>query len=174
MARVANIKKIDVANGPGVRVSVFFSGCTLHCKGCFNHEEQDFSVGKTYGQEIVDEVLEMLDREYVSGISYLGGDPMEPSNQAAVLDLSSKVLEAYPNLSQWLWTGRLLDRDLVTGGNSYVEGVTDSLLQNLDVVVDGPFVEAKKDLKIKWRGSSNQRVWIRKNGDWVVAEEAAL
>ncbi len=153
----ANIKKYDVANGVGVRVSLFVSGCTHRCKGCFNAEAWDFSYGKPYEESTEEEILQALDHEYIAGLSLLGGEPFEPCNQRALLPLLRKFSERYPKKTVWCYTGYTFDTDLQKGGRAYCDA-TDEMLSLLDVLVDGEFVEQLKDLKLRFRGSSNQRI----------------
>ena len=154
---VANIKKYDVANGVGVRVSLFVSGCTHRCKGCFNAEAWDFGYGTPYTGETEAEILEALDKSYIAGLSLLGGEPFEPCNQRALLPLVRKVRERFPQKTVWCYTGYLYDTELQPGGRAHCEA-TDELLSLIDILVDGEFVEEKKDLKLRFRGSSNQRI----------------
>ena len=153
----ANLKKHDVANGVGVRVSLFVSGCTHRCKGCFNAEAWDFSYGRIYTAETEDEILRALDHAYIAGLSLLGGEPFEPSNQRVLVGLLERVRERFPQKTVWCYTGYTLERDLYAGGRAYCEA-TDAMLSRIDVLVDGEFIEEKKDLKLKFRGSSNQRI----------------
>ena len=153
----ATIKKHDVANGVGVRVSLFVSGCTHRCKGCFNAEAWDFSYGSPYTEETEREVLEAADKSYIAGLSLLGGEPFEPQNQRALLPLLRKFRARFPQKDVWCYTGYTLDKDLRPGGRAYCEA-TEEMLSLLDVAVDGEFVEAQKDLKLRFRGSSNQRI----------------
>ena len=153
----ANIKKYDVANGVGVRVSLFVSGCTHKCKGCFNAEAWDFSYGKPYTEETEKEILQALSHEYIAGLSLLGGEPFEPCNQRVLVTLLRKFRDTYPKKTVWCYSGYTLDRDLVAGGKAHCE-VTDEMLSMLDILVDGEFVESLKDLKLRFRGSSNQRI----------------
>ena len=150
----ADIRPIDVANGPGVRVSLFVSGCTHHCEGCFNPETWDFHYGKPFGPEQEEEILSALSRPYIHGLSLLGGEPMEPENQPAVLRLVRRVRERFPDKDIWCYSGYLFEslRD------SQVGEYSQELLKELDVLVDGPFVLEKKDLSLRFRGSSNQRL----------------
>ena len=150
----ADIKKVDVANGPGVRVSLFVSGCTHRCEGCFNPETWDFSFGAPFGREQEEEILALLDRSYIRGLSLLGGEPFEPQNQPAVLNLVKRVRERLPQKDVWCYTGCLFE-DLAAG-KAGVRGR--QLLEKLDVLVDGPFVLERKDLGLRFRGSSNQRI----------------
>ena len=151
------IKNCDIANGEGVRVSLFVSGCTVHCPGCFNEETWDFSYGEPFTPEVEDRILAMLEPSYIAGLSVLGGEPFERPNQEALLPFLRRVKEAYPNKSIWVYTGRMLDADLMAGGSSHTE-YTDELLELIDVLVDGPFIEAEKDPSLAFCGSANQRV----------------
>ncbi len=153
----AEIKNCDIANGPGVRVSLFVSGCTHRCKGCFNAVAWDFAYGQPFTQDTIDGILAMLAPAYIRGLTLLGGEPFEPQNQPAVLDLVRQVKKKYPNKTVWAFSGYLFDRDILPGklGDP---AVTKELLGYLDVLVDGPFVEEKKDLMLRFRGSSNQRL----------------
>ena len=153
----ANIKKYDIADGPGVRVSLFVSGCRHHCKGCFNSEAWDFEYGRPYTAETEAEILEALKPGYIAGLTLLGGEPFEPENQAELVKLLRKVRETYTEKSIWSYTGFVYDKDLVPGGRAYTD-VTDEMLSYLDVLVDGPFVEELKDITLQFRGSSNQRI----------------
>ena len=153
----ANIKKYDIADGPGVRVSLFVSGCRHHCKGCFNSEAWDFEYGRPYTAETEAEILEALKPGYIAGLTLLGGEPFEPENQVGLVTLLRKVRETYPEKSIWSYTGYVYDKDLVPGGRAYTD-VTDEMLSYLDVLVDGPFVEELKDITLQFRGSSNQRI----------------
>ena len=153
----ANIKKYDIADGPGVRVSLFVSGCRHHCKGCFNSEAWDFEYGRPYTAETEAEILEALKPGYIAGLTLLGGEPFEPGNQAELVKLLRKVRETYPEKSIWSYTGFVYDKDLVPGGRAYTD-VTDEMLSYLDVLVDGPFVEELKAITLQLRGSSNQRI----------------
>jgi len=153
----ANIKCPDIANGPGVRVSLFVSGCTHRCKGCFNQVAWDFDYGEPFTEQTVEKLLKLLSPAYIKGLTLLGGEPFEPQNQPALLELTDIVRKTYPTKSIWAFSGYLFDRDILPGrlGDP---AVTRRLLENLDVLVDGPFVEEKKDLMLRFRGSSNQRL----------------
>lgn len=153
----ADIKKIDVANGPGVRVSLFVSGCTHHCKGCFNQEAWDFHYGQPYTQETEDEILQALSPSYIAGLTLLGGEPFEPQNQAALLPLLRRVRRELPEKSIWAFSGYTLDTDILTGKLGDWD-ITREILSYLDVLVDGEFVQEKKDISLRFRGSSNQRL----------------
>ena len=152
-----NIKKYDIANGEGVGISLFVSGCTNHCKNCFQPETWDFEYGKPYTKETEAEILNFLKNDFCKGLSLLGGDPFEFSNQEELVKLCKKAKELYPNKDIWAWTGFILDQDLLDGGRRHGP-MTDELLSYIDVLVDGPFVEEKKNIQLAFRGSENQRV----------------
>ena len=153
----ADIKRIDVANGEGVRVSVFVSGCNHHCKGCFNECAWDFNYGNKFTEKQEEEVLQDLDHDYISGLTLLGGEPLEPANQEGLLPLVKKAKEKFPDKKIWCYTGFDFEKDVV-GKMAKQSDTTKELLKYIDVVVDGKFEEDKKDLKLKFRGSSNQRI----------------
>ena len=150
------IKNCDIANGPGVRVVLFVSGCRHHCPGCFQPQTWDFSYGQPFTQDTVDELLQLLQPDYIAGMTLLGGEPMEPENQPVLLDLVRQVKQAYPEKNIWCFSGYLYD-DLAAGkiGDG---AVTRALLGLVDVLVDGEFVLAKKKLQLRFRGSENQRL----------------
>ena len=150
------IKKNDIANGQGVRVSLFVSGCTHHCKNCFNAETWSFTYGAPFTEETEEEILSAMAPGYVEGLSLLGGDPLEPLNQEPLLPLLRKMRERYPEKTVWCYTGFLYE-DLFGEGKA-VTPATPELLSYLDILVDGPFIEEKKNLNLQFRGSSNQRV----------------
>lgn len=150
----AEIKNCDIANGPGVRVSLFVSGCTHHCPGCFNEVAWDFRYGKPFTQETMDLILGMLRPSYIRGLTLLGGEPFEPENQSAVVELLRQIKGEMPNKSIWAYSGYLFDRDILSGRL----GDTREYLSYLDVLVDGPFVQEKKNLSLRFRGSENQRI----------------
>lgn len=158
----ATIKPHDTADGYGVRVSLFVSGCTHHCKGCFNSEAWDFNYGNLYTDDVEDEIINLLNRDYIRGLSLLGGEPMEPQNQIAIAKLIKRVKKELPNKDIWCYSGYTFDHDLAKGGRAYTD-VTDDILNNIDVLVDGKFIEELKDLTLKFRGSSNQRLIDVKN-----------
>ncbi len=153
----AEIKNCDIANGPGVRVSLFVSGCTHHCKGCFNEIAWDFDYGKPFTQETIEQIVQMLKPDYVRGLTLLGGEPFEPQNQEPIVQLLRRIKEAYPQKSIWAFSGYLFDRDILSGRLGDF-AITREYLGYLDVLVDGPFIEEKKDLNLRFRGSSNQRL----------------
>lgn len=150
----ADIKKVDVANGPGVRVSLFVSGCTHRCEECFNPETWDFSYGSPFGEAEVEKILTLLSPDHIRGLSLLGGEPFEPANQEAVLELVKRVRKELPQKTIWCYSGYLFE-ELAAGK---VGEHSRALLEGLDVLVDGPFVLAKKDLGLRFRGSNNQRI----------------
>ena len=153
----ANIKWYDVANGPGVRVSLFVSGCRNHCKNCFNPETWDFDYGQPFTEEVEDKILKAMEPDYIKGFTLLGGDPFEPENCAALVPFMKRMRKLYPEKSVWCFTGYDYERDLLTGKKGDAETVL-KLLRTLDVLVDGRFVEELKDLNLRFRGSSNQRI----------------
>lgn len=141
------INKTDIANGPGVRVSLYVSGCRNRCKGCFNPETWDFNYGKPFTPETIEEILDALAPKYISGLSILGGDPFEPENIFPLMDLCYEVKRLYPDKTIWIYTGYL-----------YEDLKNRAILENIDVMIDGPFIEAQKDITLKFRGSKNQRI----------------
>ena len=153
----AAIKRRDIANGIGVRVSLFVSGCTHHCKGCFNEEAQDFHYGQPFTREVEDRLLEDLSPSFVSGLTLLGGEPFEPANQRALLPFLRRVRECLPEKDIWAYSGYGYERDLLRESRARCE-VTDQLLSLIDVLVDGEFVEELKDISLRFRGSPNQRL----------------
>ena len=152
----AAIKPCDIANGPGVRVSLFVSGCTHHCPGCFQPETWDFQYGSPFTEDTVAHILELLAPDHVEGLTLLGGEPMEPANREALLPLLDAVRQRYPKKSIWCYTGYTFEGLRV--GKPGPKETIDALLSHLDVLVDGPFVEAKKNLNLRFRGSSIQRL----------------
>ena len=153
----AEIKNCDIANGPGVRVSLFVSGCTHHCPGCFNQVAWDFDYGQPFTQQTIDEILKLLAPGYIKGLTLLGGEPFEPENQPAVVELLRQIKSKYPEKTIWAFSGYLFDWDILPGHLGDPE-ITREYLGYLDVLVDGPFVEAKKNLSLRFRGSENQRI----------------
>ena len=152
----ATIKKRDIANGPGVRVSLFVSGCTHRCEGCFNEVAWDFSYGEPFTEAVESELLEALSPDFIAGITLLGGEPFEPENQRALLPFLKRVREAYPQKNIWCYSGYTLDQ--LQGESRARCEVTDEMLAQLDVLVDGRFVLAKKNIRLRFRGSENQRL----------------
>lgn len=152
-----DIKKIDVANGEGVRVSVFVSGCNHHCKGCFNQCAWDFNYGKEFSEKEEQQIIDYMNHDYISGLSLLGGEPLEPRNQEGLLPLVKKVKKKFPNKNIWCYTGFDFEKDVV-GKMAKDNETTRELLKYIDVIVDGKFEEDKRDLKLQFRGSSNQKI----------------
>lgn len=146
--RYNKIRKMDIANGPGVRVSIFFQGCAFHCKNCFNPETWDFLGGKEFGEEQIEEILKLAEENHITGLSILGGEPMHPKNIDATTMLAKRFKEKYPNKTIWAWSGFLFDE--------YIHDK--EVAKYLDVLVDGQFVDELRNPMLKWRGSANQRV----------------
>ena len=145
--RYNKIRKMDISNGPGVRVSIFFQGCSFHCKNCFNTETWDFDKGLEFNDETIDMIIKISEADYITGLSILGGEPMHPNNIKGTIKLAKRFKETYPNKTIWAWTGFLIDN------------ICDKeILNYLDVLVDGQFVDELKNPTLSWRGSSNQRV----------------
>jgi len=151
--KYAKIKKNDIANGEGVRVSLFVSGCTHHCKGCFNYEAWDFNYGDDFTNDTINEILDALSPEYINGITFLGGEPMEYLNQKGILPLIKRIKKEYPNKDIWLYSGYTYEQ---IKEMPYPE--TKEILQNIDVLVDGKFIQELFDANLYFRGSSNQRI----------------
>lgn len=169
----SNIKKWDIADGIGVRVTLFVSGCTNRCPGCFQPETWDFSYGQPYTKETQEEILEALSREFIRGLTLLGGEPMEPENQRELTGLLRRVRERFPEKDVWCYTGFTYETDLRPGGRKYCE-VTETMLDMIDILVDGRFVKEQKNLMLSFRGSENQRLIdlraTREKGEVVLAE----
>ena len=167
------IKKTDIANGLGVRVSLFVSGCTHHCKGCFNEETWDFNYGKEDTSETQQEILNALSPDHIAGLTLIGGEPFEPSNQRVLIELVREVKRLYPDKNIWCYTGYTFESELLSESRVRCE-VTDELLSNIDILVDGEFVLDKKNLMLKFRGSENQRIILckqsLKSGKTVLSE----
>lgn len=153
----ATIKWYDVSNGPGVRVSLYVSGCRNHCKNCFNPETWDFCYGEPFTREVEDKIIDALAPEYIKGFTLLGGDPFEPENAEALVPFMERLRKKYPEKSVWCFTGYDYEADLLTGKKGDID-TNMRLLSTLDVLVDGKFVEELKDLNLLFRGSSNQRI----------------
>lgn len=151
------IKNCDIANGTGVRVSLFVSGCTHHCKDCFNPETWNFNYGSPYTKDTEDYIIELLKPDYIKGLTLLGGEPMEESNQAKLVTLLRRVKSELPQKNIWCYSGYTFDTDLRKGGKAHFQ-YTDEMLSYIDVLVDGEFKTDLKNLNLKFRGSSNQRV----------------
>ena len=146
--RYNKIRKMDISDGPGVRVSIFMQGCTFNCKNCFNPETHDFAGGKEFTDETIDTVLKLCENENIAGLSILGGEPMHPKNIEGTTKLAKTFKEKFPNKTIWSWTGFLFDRDLKDK----------EVLNYLDVLVDGQYIDEQRNPKLKWKGSENQRV----------------
>lgn len=153
----AELKKNDIANGSGVRVSLFVSGCPHHCKGCFNEETWDASFGQVFDEKVVEEIITALEPAYVRGLTLLGGEPMTKENQRGLIPLLRRVKQEYPDKDIWCYTGYVYDKDILENMLPNWEE-TKEFLSCIDVLVDGPYVEALKDWSLKFRGSSNQRI----------------
>ena len=170
--RYGEIKNCDIANGEGVRVSLFVSGCTHHCKGCFNPDTWDFDFGKPYTRETEGSITDMLRPSYINGLTLLGGEPMEPDNQRALLSLVKSVKLLFPQKDIWCYSGYTFEE--LTGKSRARCECTDELLSYIDVLVDGEFVEEKKNISLAFRGSENQRIIDLKKtfetGDIVIYE----
>lgn len=151
------LKKCDIANGEGVRVSLFVSGCRNRCKDCFQPETWDFSFGRLFTAETEQEIYAELDKSYVGGLSLLGGDPFEPENQRALLPMLRHIREKYPQKTVWCYTGYRLE-DLQTPGMHPHCEVTEEMLRCIDILIDGPFMAEEKDISLQFRGSRNQRI----------------
>ncbi len=152
------IKTSDIANGEGVRVSLFVSGCTHHCKGCFNEGTWDFAAGEPFDEAAKEKILSALSSDYVDGLTLLGGEPFEPENQRALAPFIREVRGRFPDKTIWAYTGCTYERDLLAEGSRWRTEVTDDLLSCIDILVDGPFIEAQKDISLRFRGSTNQRI----------------
>lgn len=152
----ADIKTIDVQDGTGVRVSIYVSGCHFHCKGCHNKEAWDFNYGKKFDESTIDYIIEQMNKDYIAGLSILGGEPLELVNQQGLVPLVKKVKETFPDKTIWCYTGYDFEKDVF--GKMYKEYTfTKELLENIDIMVDGEFVEEKKLVDLKFRGSTNQK-----------------
>lgn len=152
-----NIKEFDVANGEGVRITLFVSGCTNHCEGCFQPATWDFQYGQPYTEETEERIIRFLDRPLTDGLTLLGGEPMEPDNQRELVRLARRLKREHPDKTIWCFTGFIYERDLLAGQRRHTE-VTDEFLSLIDVLVDGPFILQQRNLALTFRGSENQRV----------------
>lgn len=155
--KYANIKYNDIANGEGVRTSLFVSGCTHHCKGCFNEIAWDFNYGEDFTREVEDKIIESMKPSYIAGLTLLGGEPMEPANQQALLPFIKRVKAELPNKNIWCYTGYLFDSELLSPSRAHTP-ITRELLSYIDIIVDGKFELDKKDITLRFKGSSNQRI----------------
>lgn len=173
----ADIKKHDTANGWGIRVSLFVSGCSHHCKGCFNPETWDFRYGHEYTKSQEEEIIKACEKDYIRGLSLLGGEPFEKANQKEVCELLKRFKAEFPDKDVWCYSGYTFDVDMVPGGKVWTNS-TREMLERIDYLVDGEFVEDLKNLRLKFRGSSNQRVIdvqkSLKTGKTVVLEDGEL
>lgn len=146
--RYNKIRKMDISNGPGVRISIFMQGCVFNCKNCFNPETHDFNGGKEFTDDTIERILELCDQDYIAGLSILGGEPMHPKNIEGTTKLAKAFKEKFPNKTIWSWSGFLFDRDLKDK----------EVMKYIDVLVDGQYKDELHDFRLEWRGSSNQRV----------------
>lgn len=153
-----NIKFVDSSNGDGVRVSLFVSGCENHCKGCFSPMTWDYEYGEKFTPIQENEIIEACKKSYISGLTILGGDPFEIKNQLALHSFIKRFKEECPNKTLWVYTGYIYEKDLKPGQRRYIHGTTNYILDNIDVLVDGPFIIEQRDLSLKFRGSKNQRL----------------
>ncbi len=149
--KYAKIRKMDISNGEGVRVSLFVQGCSFHCKNCFNQETWDFNGGKEFTTAEIQKIIELANKDYIAGLSVLGGEPLHNNNVNEVFHIVATFKEKFPNKDIWLWTGFKFEDAIKDSKRKFI-------LRNIDVLIDGQFEEDKKDLTLKWRGSSNQRV----------------
>ena len=154
---IGEIITADSANGEGIRVSIFVSGCTNHCKGCFQPQTWDYNYGYLYDDEMEEDIIKELSKSYYDGITILGGEPFELSNQEGLIPLIRRIKSKLLGKTIWMFTGFTYDKDLIPGGKRYCE-VTDEILDNIDILVDGRFDEQLKDMMLNFRGSSNQRI----------------
>ena len=154
---IGEIIKADSANGEGIRVSIFVSGCTNHCKGCFQPQTWNYNYGYLYDDNMENDIINELSQSYYNGLTILGGEPFEISNQQGLLPLIRRIKKELPDKAIWVYTGFTYDVDLVAGGKRYTN-VTDEILDSIDILVDGKFVEELKSLMLNFRGSSNQRI----------------
>ena len=157
----SQIEMNSTVDGVGIRVSLFVSGCRNHCKGCFNEATWDFGYGNPFTAIEANEIIEGCRPDYINGLSILGGEPFEPENQAALLPLISRFSRELPGKNLWIYTGYVLERDLLPGQRKHVPVVTDRILDAVDVLVDGPFILEQRDLTLQFRGSRNQRILKR-------------
>ncbi len=155
----ATIKWTDIANGEGIRISLFVSGCTHHCKNCFNQVAWDFKYGEVFDEEIQEKILKELSKDYIAGLSLLGGEPLEPQNQVALYPFIQKVRELYPDKNIWCYTGFVFDEKKgILKEKRKNTPFTNRLISLFDVLVDGPYIEKMKNIRLRFRGSANQRV----------------
>ena len=161
-----NYSKIDpmsIVDGDGCRVTLFVSGCRNHCQGCFNPETWNFDFGQSFTEIEENEIIEACSKPYIAGLTILGGEPMEQENQADVYKLISRFKREYPGKNIWLFTGYTYEKDLLQGQRKNISGLTTSILEMVDILVDGPFILEQRDLNLKFRGSTNQRLLTRED-----------
>ena len=156
--KYAAIKSCDIANGPGVRVSLFVSGCRHHCKDCFNPETWDFAYGQPFDEAVMEHILALMAPDYIRGITYLGGEPFEPENQRALVPFLRRVRARFPEKDIWAYSGFTLDKELTVDGAHPRCEVTDEMLSLIDILVDGRYVDAQRNISLRFRGSENQRI----------------
>lgn len=166
------IEKCSISNGTGFRTVLYVSGCSLHCKGCFNSETWDKNSGKPFDDDAKQELFESLNHPYVKGLTLTGGHPLEPYNLPDIVDLMKEVKTRFPDKDIWVYTGRTMD-SLQMPTRNIEQTYLQRVLEYADVIVDGPFIESKKDITLKFRGSSNQNIWVKNDdGGWVNTTEA--
>lgn len=160
MSNYTKIKNFDIANGSGISVSIFLSGCDIHCQGCFNQEIWDFNAGEPFTDDILKYLMDLCKNEHINHLSILGGDPLHPNNQETTYKICSTFKELYPNKKLWLWTGYVIDMNTLYDclNNNEPFGLVGKIMYLCDYVIDQPFIEDQKDLTLKWRGSKNQRI----------------
>lgn len=156
--KFGNIKFVDSSNGEGVRVSLYVSGCRNHCKGCFNEATWNFDFGEEFTPIQENEIIEACKKSFISGLTILGGEPFEEENQTALLPFIERFKQECPDKNLWMYTGYVLDKDLQEGQRKFVPDVTNKILEQVDVLIDGPFILEEKDLTLPFRGSKNQRL----------------
>lgn len=172
-----NFSKIDpmsIVDGDGCRVTLFVSGCRNHCKGCFNPETWNFDFGQPYTEITENEIIEACKKPYIAGLTILGGEPMEQENQADVYKLINRFKREYPGKNIWLFTGYIYEKDLLESQRKNIPGLTSSLLEMVDILVDGPFILEQRDLNLRFRGSTNQRLLTREDRKRIYDEYTRL
>ena len=172
-----NYSKIDpmsIVDGDGCRVTLFVSGCRNHCKGCFNPETWNFDFGQPYTEITENEIIEACKKPYIAGLTILGGEPMEQENQADVYKLINRFKREYPGKNIWLFTGYIYEKDLLEGQRKNINGLTTSILEMVDILVDGPFILEQRDLNLRFRGSTNQRLLTREDRKRIYDEYTRL
>lgn len=166
------IEKCSISNGAGFRTVLYVSGCSLHCKGCFNSETWDKNSGKPFDDGAKQELFESLSHPYVKGLTLTGGHPLEPYNLPDIVDLMKEIKTRFPDKNIWVYTGRTMD-SLQMPTRNIEQTYLQRVLEYADVIVDGPFIESKKDITLRFRGSSNQNIWVKNDdGEWVNTTEA--